>query len=98
PGACGTPRPTGASLLSAAFLDANTATLVGIGGTILCTNDGGVTWIAQDSGTNAYLSVISFTDLNTGTVVGSNGTILRTTDGGATWSSQWPATFYTFNG
>ena len=73
---------TGVDLISVSFSDANTGTVVGSGGTILRTTDGGVTWTKQSSGTTNDLWGVFFTDANTGTVVGSDGTILRTTAGG----------------
>jgi photosystem II stability/assembly factor-like uncharacterized protein len=66
----------------------NTGTVVGDGGTILRTSDGGARWMAQPSGTAAFLYGVSFTDANTGTAVGDGGTILHTTDGGAHWMAQ----------
>src|SRR5690348_14949398 len=75
----GNPQPTGAALSAASATDVNTATVVGAGGVILRTTDGGETWNAQSSGVTAYLSAVCFTDANTGTVVGGNGTILHTT-------------------
>jgi photosystem II stability/assembly factor-like uncharacterized protein len=48
---------------SAAIRDANTAAVVGSGGTILHTTDGGVTWSVQSSGTTANLSGACFTDV-----------------------------------
>jgi len=64
------------------------ATVVGESGTILRTNDGGLTWVPQTSGTSGILIGVDFTDINTGTAVGQNGTILRTIDGGVTWNPQ----------
>ncbi|MDH4158613.1 MAG: glycosyl hydrolase, partial [candidate division Zixibacteria bacterium] len=62
--------------------DANRGTVVGIGGTILRTTDGGDTWVNQASGTDNWLETVCFTDRNTGTAVGIGGTILRATTGG----------------
>jgi photosystem II stability/assembly factor-like uncharacterized protein len=92
------PSPTGVPLQAVTLIDSNTAFAVGLGGTILRTTDGGLTWTELSSGTVANLYAVAFTDAHTGTVVGSSGTILRTTDGGATWVSQWPAAYYQFNG
>jgi len=74
------------------FTDANTGTIVGGGGTILRTTNGGATWTAQSSGTTQDLQNVFFTDANTGTVVGSGGTILRTTNGGENWIPQFSGT------
>src|SRR5436305_997757 len=92
------PLPTSAGLTAAALINASTATVVGNGGTILRTTDGGATWKAQSSGTTQTLLGVSFTDANTGIAVGGGGTILRTTDGGATWTSQWPVRGDNFSG
>jgi len=62
--------------------------VVGHGGTILHTTDGGETWKKQVSGTTSHLWQIHFADSRTGWVVGNGGTILRTIDGGKTWTKQ----------
>jgi hypothetical protein len=62
--------------------------VVGYGGIIFRTTNGGVTWVNQSlAQTNSLLSVC-FTDANTGTAVGAGGIIFRTTNGGATWTAQ----------
>jgi photosystem II stability/assembly factor-like uncharacterized protein len=71
-----------------ATLGPSTAIAVGDVGTILRTDDGGVTWTRQSSGTTGPLVAVSFPDQNTGAAVGAGGTILRTDDAGATWSPQ----------
>src|SRR5436190_7561938 len=63
------PLPTGASLSAVALIDADTATVVGSGGTIMRTSDGGATWTPQSSGATGYLNAVCFTDSNTGTAV-----------------------------
>lgn len=56
---------------------------VGFGGTILKSNDLGLTWSAQTSGTFFDLFDVHFaSDGLTGLAVGADGTILRTTNGG----------------
>ncbi|EFK96780.1 hypothetical protein LDC_1194 [sediment metagenome] len=67
---------------------------VGEDGTILYTNDAGLTWLSQTSGVTNWLFDVQFTDANTGWVVGDYGTILHTTDGGVTWFSQTSGTTY----
>ena len=84
--------PQSTDFYGVSFTDANTGTVVGQSGTILRTTDGGVTWVAQTSGTTAWLIGVSFTDANNGTAVGTFGTIVRTTDGGATWVAQTSGT------
>jgi photosystem II stability/assembly factor-like uncharacterized protein len=68
--------------------DASTGTIVGYGGTILRTTNGGTTWTSQTSGTSEILVGVCMTGLNEAIVVGLNGIILRTTDGGATWVTR----------
>ncbi len=74
--------------MSVSFSDANTGTVVGGGGTILRTINGGTLWTAQTSVTSSFLNSVSFTDANNGTAVGASGTIVRTTNGGTTWFVQ----------
>ena len=81
------PYGEGNTLHAVATRDAQTAIAVGVAGTILRTDDGGQTWISQDSGTKRGLNGVFITDTVTATAVGNDGTILRTTDGGATWNS-----------
>jgi len=83
------PLPTGQTLKDVHVLDENTTIAVGGAGTIIKTTDGGISWVAQSSGTNADLYSVYFVDLNIGWTVGSGGgTILKTTNGGTSWSSQ----------
>jgi photosystem II stability/assembly factor-like uncharacterized protein len=57
---------------------------VGWSGTILNSQDSGVTWTAQPSGTSTNLIDVAFVgDALTGIAVGEGGTILRTTNGGS---------------
>src|SRR5215510_6736193 len=80
------PYGEGNTLHAVATRDAQTAIAVGVAGTILRTDDGGQTWISQDSGTKRGLNGVFITDTVTATAVGNDGTILRTTDGGASWT------------
>jgi photosystem II stability/assembly factor-like uncharacterized protein len=70
------------------MLDANNGWVIGDGGTIMKTINGGDTWSPQTSGTTADLNGVYFVDLNNGWVVGDGGTILKTTDGGDTWTTE----------
>jgi photosystem II stability/assembly factor-like uncharacterized protein len=78
------------TLLDVHFIDANTGWVVGYGGTILKTTNGGVTWTPQVSGTTAKLNAVDFYDANHGWVVGDGGIIRATTNGGVTWTGQTP--------
>lgn len=69
-------------------LDAEHAVVVGYGGKILLTADGGFTWTQASSGTNKALYRVRFVDANNGWASGQQGLILHTTDGGKTWRPQ----------
>jgi photosystem II stability/assembly factor-like uncharacterized protein len=69
------------------FIDPNTAIAVGKEGTILKSDDGGLTWRGIISGTQNELNDVDFISSTEGLIVGTFGTILRTTDGGETWTS-----------
>jgi len=75
------PLPQGNTLSSVWFTDANTGYAVGgdygIGGTILKTLDGGITWSTLSIGTTNQLHSVTFADANNGFAVGENGTILK---------------------
>ncbi len=67
------------------FVNDENGWIVGDGGLILRTQDGGLNWAVQNSGTKVSLYNIDFRDKNDGVIVGSEGTILRTENGGQTW-------------
>ena len=66
-------------------LSAEKAVVVGYAGKILLTTDGGQSWQAKDSGTNAALYSIAFPDDQHGWISGQDGVMLHSTDGGDTW-------------
>jgi photosystem II stability/assembly factor-like uncharacterized protein len=69
--------------------DAKRALVIGYGGKIIETTDGGNTWKQVDSGTDRALYSIDFAkDGKTGFIVGQQGLILKSTDGGKTWAQQ----------
>jgi hypothetical protein len=70
------------------FHDSSTGWIVGSGGLIRKTTDGGLTWTTQNSGVTVTLWEVSFHGPDTGYVVGNSGTILKTVDGGANWASD----------
>ncbi|MDP3582630.1 MAG: YCF48-related protein, partial [Ignavibacteria bacterium] len=82
------PLPQGNSLSSIHFADANLGWILGGGGTILKTTNGGENWMSQSSGTARSLRSVDFIDTKTGWAVGGLGTILKTSDGGTHWISQ----------
>merc|ERR1711998_79012 len=68
------------------FVDQSNGWVVGIGGMIATSADGGGTWSAQTSGTTENLYRVHFVDTSNGYAVGDNGVIVATTDGGANWA------------
>jgi photosystem II stability/assembly factor-like uncharacterized protein len=64
------------------------AFVVGYGGKILETTDGGMNWSRRESGTDIGLFNVAFTDEKNGWISGQDGLILHTTDGGQTWEKQ----------
>lgn len=70
------------------FIDAQTGWVVGAGGTILKTNNGGTSWTAVTTTITSALNAVFFYDSNTGWICGDAGKILKTTDGGSTWLPQ----------
>lgn len=79
---------TANSLWGMYFVDDNTGWVVGDGGTIRKTTNGGTSWTAQTSASSAFLNQVRFTDANNGWIVGDGGEILNTADGGSTWNQQ----------
>jgi hypothetical protein len=80
---------TGSRSRGACGGDRQRSWVVGAGGTILTTRDGGNSWQAQTSGSDTWLQAVTFTsDGQLGYVLGSYGTILSTRDGGNSWKAQ----------
>ena len=59
---------------------------VGYGGAIIKSQDGGLSWSLQTSGTSKYLTSVFFNNDSTGFAVGEGGTILQTKNGGTVWT------------
>jgi photosystem II stability/assembly factor-like uncharacterized protein len=82
-----------AMLTSGYMLDAKRGIVVGGNGTIVVTENGGVTWIpiffsdSNSSGRMSKLNSLFFLDSATGWAVGNSGTALTTGNGGRTWTS-----------
>lgn len=72
-------------LSDVSFVDARHGWVVGDGGLVLRTEDGGTTWNTQNSGTAQGLLAVCFANLGFGCAVGYNGTILTTNNGGQSW-------------
>lgn len=68
------------------FVDIERGWAVGWHGTIITSDDTGLTWSPQSSGTTTWLKSAYFTDDSNGWVVG-DGVILKTSDGGETWNT-----------
>ncbi|MGE5819328.1 MAG: YCF48-related protein [Deltaproteobacteria bacterium] len=62
--------------------------IVGYYGTILHSQDRGLTWVRQQSGTSEALFRVVFRGEKYGWACGSYGTLLHTEDGGETWRRQ----------
>lgn len=69
-------------------LGKDAAIVVGYGGKILVTSDGGRHWERRQSGVDAALYSVDLPDRVHGWIVGQDGIVLRTDDGGHTWHRQ----------
>ena len=67
------------------FTSASIGYIVGGGGLILKTTDGGNTWVQQTSNTTSTLYGVFFKSDTEGWACGAGGTFVSTTDGGANW-------------
>ncbi len=82
-------------LFSASFPSEQQGWACGRWGTVLHTEDGGQSWVRQDSGVDYTLTSITFTDTKNGWAVGDVGTIIHTADGGRSWVKQkCPVDYY----
>ncbi|SEQ57491.1 Photosynthesis system II assembly factor YCF48, partial [Solimonas aquatica] len=85
------------NLNSVHFVDAQHGWVVGVGGTIFTTADGGARWQAQASGSSAWLFSAHFVDAQHGWAVGDGGILLVTANGGARWQAQASGTSAALN-
>ena len=69
-------------------LSKDQAIVVGYGGKILETSNGGSSWDVRPSGTESALYAVDMVDEKQGWVIGQDGLMLHTTDGGKTWQPQ----------
>ena len=69
-------------------LSKDRAFIVGYGGKILETTNGGSTWDVRESGTDVALYAVRFPDDQHGFISGQDGVVLHTGDGGKTWQKQ----------
>lgn len=83
------PVPQGNDLWNVSFAPgSSTGWAVGGTGMIVKSNDGGASWLIQESGREDFLRGVAAVDQQTAWVVGDNGTVLKTTNGGASWQPQ----------
>ncbi len=73
-------------LASVDFINSNIG--IAVGGAILKTTNGGLTWSDYSGTLSIYLRSISFVSENSCTTVGDNGTIMHSTNGGIDWFIQ----------
>jgi hypothetical protein len=74
------------------FANPAVGTAVGLGGTVLRTEDGGVSWLPLASPTSQHLFAVAFDAEGYGIIVGNGGTVLESTDAGLSWSALVPPT------
>lgn len=67
------------------FVDSRRGWVIGDGGTILATHNGGKSWVLQPSGVTVTLWDIYFLSPQLGWIVGDDGLILKTSNGGKQW-------------
>ncbi len=78
-------------ILDGVVLKRSRVLLVGGGGSIILTDNGGASWqFAKFSGTGptARLNAVSFVDDRSGLAVGNDGTVLSSKDGGNVWRKE----------
>lgn len=68
-------------------ISADTVVVVGAGGYIVRTIDGGANWTTIPTNTSDTLYKVQFVDKTLGYAVGGNGTVLKTSDTGQSWTS-----------
>ena len=84
--------PVNENFTSVQFLNTYDGFISGSNGTILKTQNAGLTWTALNSNTSSNLNHLKFFDSNVGFAVGDGGTIVNTSDGGSNWSVQTSGT------
>jgi photosystem II stability/assembly factor-like uncharacterized protein len=73
-------------LYSVYFADTSNGWVVGTGGVIIHSSDGGNNWVVQSSGISDSLNSVYFIDASIGWIAGRKN-ILKTTDGGNSWTN-----------
>lgn len=82
------PLPTSATYRDCFFIDDNNGWIVGHGGCILKTINGGTSWQCMTSGIESDLYAVYFVNNDYGWAVGGNSVIIKTSDGGESWQVQ----------
>lgn len=82
------PLPSGNPRLDSYFTSASTLFVVGDGGDLFKSADGGASWTQQNSGVTASLTAIRFSSTQHGWALTNGYAVLRTTDAGATWVNK----------
>ena len=85
---CGDTQKIYDDLFSASFPNEKEGWASGRWGCVLHTEDGGKTWVRQNTGTDLTLSSVFFVDPKSGWAAGEEGIIIHTVDGGKTWEKQ----------
>jgi len=57
-------------------------------GSVIVTDDGGLSWSIQNTGITNFLEAVYFISEDQGWASGSSGTVITTNDGGETWAVQ----------
>jgi photosystem II stability/assembly factor-like uncharacterized protein len=81
-----------------AFANRTSGIVVGRGGIVMYTQDGGHNWTGSNSSTYVNLHGVSCPDSSTGIAVGDGGTIILSTNGGASWIVQSSNASYQLRG
>jgi len=82
------PKPSPDWYIAMNFIDTARGFALGSYGTLIKTNDGGITWAEAipHNIPKSYCTDMIFMDQNHGLITGAGGLILRTTDGGLSWT------------
>ena len=89
-------KPQGNALTNVFFVDSQHGWASGLFGTILHTNDGGLSWTEQERVTNNFVMDVHFANTDIGFAVTNEGEILGTTNSGIEWQVQFNNSDYGF--
>lgn len=74
--------PQGNYLFDIQFINAQKGWIIGQGGTLMRTTDGGNTWDYRNLQEMTWIYSLHFLNENTGYIAGTNGKIMKTVDSG----------------